>query len=85
MTEEKRVYSLIVNKQLKAWATRHIKGAEIKGLAGSPPEWVVNQIVPGPGEDPEVADQQEVDLAHEAQPKGEKRFTTRKPTTSPGA
>ena len=85
MTDEKHVYTLIVNKQHKTWPTRHINGAELKVLAGSPSDWVVNQIVPGPGQDPEIADQQEVDLAHEVSPKGEKRFTTRKPATSPGA
>lgn len=84
MNDEKHTHTLIVNKQPKTWPTRHIKGAEIKALAGSPSDWVVNQIVPGPGQDPEIADHQEVDLEHDAPPKGEKRFTTRKPATSPG-
>lgn len=77
-------YQLIVNKKEQPWEHQFITGAEIKTLAGSPADWVVNQIVPGPGEDPEIADGQRVDLAKEAEPKGVKRFTTRKPSTSPG-
>jgi len=81
---ESNPYDLIVNKQLRHWPNRQISGTEIKTLAGSPPEWVVNQIVAGPGEDPEIADDQKVDLDRQAEPKGEKKFTTRKPKTSPG-
>lgn len=84
MKPETKPYDLIVNKQLKQWPSREISGAEIKMLAGSPPDWVVNQIVAGPGEDPEIADSQKVDLDKQAEPKGEKKFTTRKPKTSPG-
>src|SRR5690348_14919503 len=84
MKPETKTYDLIVNKQLKPWPNREISGAEIKVLAGSPPDWVVNQIVAGPGEDPEIADSQKVDLDKQAEPKGEKKFTTRKPKTSPG-
>jgi hypothetical protein len=77
-------FKLIVNKQEKTWETEFITGAEIKTLAGSPTDWVVNQIVPGPGGDPEIGNDQKVDLALDAPPHGIKRFTTRKPTTSPG-
>lgn len=84
MKPDTKPYDLIVNKQLKQWPTREISGAEIKALAGSPPDWVVNQIVAGPGEDPEISDSQKVDLDKQAEPKGEKKFTTRKPKTSPG-
>lgn len=77
-------YSLIINKKQHEWDQRLINGAQIKELAGSPKDWVVNQIVPGPGEDPEVKDDQKVDLDKKAEPEGEKKFTTRKPTTSPG-
>lgn len=84
MTRENKPYDLIVNKQLKHWPDREVTGAEIRTLAGSPPDWVVNQIVAGPGEDPEIADSQKVDLDKQAEPKGEKKFTTRKPKTSPG-
>jgi hypothetical protein len=84
MTRESKPYDLIVNKQLKEWPNHEISGAEIKTLAGSPQDWVVNQIVAGPGEDPEIADSQKVDLDKQAEPKGEKKFTTRKPKTSPG-
>lgn len=77
-------FDLIVNKQHKTWPAQFITGAQIKQVAGSPQDWVVNQLVPGAGEDPEIGDQQQVDLAHDSAPKGVKRFTTRKPTTTPG-
>ena len=77
-------FDLIVNKQEKTWENEFITGAEIKTLAGSPADWVVNQIVPGPGGDPEIGNDEKVDLKKDAPPPGVKRFTTRKPTTSPG-
>jgi hypothetical protein len=77
-------FKLIVNKKEQEWPNEFIKGAEIKTLAGSPADWVVNQSFPGGGEDPEIGDAQEVDLKKEAEPNGIKRFTTRKPTSSPG-
>jgi hypothetical protein len=80
-----RPYELIVNRKPLTWPKAKIDGLEIKTLADSPAEWVVNQIVDGPGEDPEVADHQFVELALHAEPKGVKRFTTRKPKTSPGS
>jgi hypothetical protein len=78
-------FELIVNKVPKKWPQQLITGAEIKRLAESPADWVVNQIMPGPGEDPAVADDQKVDLDQKAPPPGVKKFTTRKPTTSPGS
>jgi hypothetical protein len=78
-------YDLIVNRVEQKWPTETITGAQIKKLAGSPSDWVVNQIVDGPGEDPEVGNDQAVHLDHDAPPKGKKKFTTRKPSTSPGA
>ncbi|WOH57647.1 multiubiquitin domain-containing protein [Bradyrhizobium sp. BWC-3-1] len=75
---------LILNKKEREWPKQFIKGAEIKTLAGSPADWAVNMSVPGGGEDPEIGDTQEVDLSEHAEPKGIKRFTTRKPATSPG-
>jgi len=80
----KQEFELIVNKVPKKWPEKFITGAQIKALAGSPGDWVVNQIVAGPGEDPEIGDAQRVDLSEKAEPKGIKRFVTRKPTTSPG-
>lgn len=77
-------YQLIVNKKEKPWASQFITGGEIRTLSVSPSDWVVNQVVPGPGEDPEIGDSQRVDLAKDAEPQGIKRFTTRKPSTSPG-
>lgn len=77
-------FKLIVNKKPETWPHQFITGAEIKKLADSPADWVVNQIVPGPGEDPEIDDAQKVDLSEQAPPPGVKKFTTRKPTTSPG-
>ncbi|BAJ83265.1 hypothetical protein ACMV_P5_00110 (plasmid) [Acidiphilium multivorum AIU301] len=79
-----RPHELIVNRKPYTWPKDKIDGREIKALAGSPADWVVNQIVDGPGEDPEVANDQFVELALDAEPKGVKRFITRKPKTSPG-
>ena len=77
-------FKLIVNKSEKEWPKQFITGAEILHLAGSPPEWVVNQLVPGPGEDPEIGSTQSVDLDPKAEPHGIKKFQTRKPSTNPG-
>jgi hypothetical protein len=85
MEHEHHPYKLIVNKEEKDWPERYIKGRQILELAGSPPDWVVNQLLPGPGEDPEIGPDQSVDLDFEAEPKGVKKFQTRKPKTNPGA
>lgn len=77
-------YNLIVNREPKDWSQRYITSADILTLAGSPADWVVNQLVPGPGEDPEIATTQSVDLDLQAEPHGVKRFQTRKPKTDPG-
>lgn len=77
-------FKLIVNKVDKVWPEQFITGAQILTLAGSPPDWVVNQIVPGPGEDPEIGPLQKVDLDPKAEPEGIKKFQTRKPATNPG-
>lgn len=81
---KKEEYKLIVNKKQHEWPQQFITGAEVKKLADSPADWVVNLSVPGGGEDPEISDDQKVDLSLHAEPNGEKRFTTRKPTSSPG-
>jgi len=78
-------FKLIVNKVEKEWPKQYINGAEILQLAGSPSDWVVNELVPGSGEDPEIAPNQPVDLDQKAEPHGVKRFQTRKPKTNPGA
>lgn len=85
MNGHDKAFHLIVNKQEKEWNNRTITGRQIKHLAGSPSEYVVNEIISGPAEDPEIGDDQEVDLEENVEPKGIKRFTTRKPTTSPGS
>jgi len=77
-------HRLIVNKIQKEWPHEFITGSEIKELAGSPHDWVVNQKYPHSDEDPEIGNDQKVDLRKDAPPAGEKRFTTRKPKTSPG-
>jgi hypothetical protein len=79
-----KTYRLIVNKAEKDWPERFISGAQILSLAGSPSDWVVNQLVPGAGEDPEVPPTRDVDLDLQAEPQGIKRFQTRKPKTNPG-
>jgi hypothetical protein len=78
-------FKLIVNKVEKEWSQQFIKGGEILQLASSPADWVVNQLVPGGGEDPEVGPTDPVDLDQKAEPHGIKRFQTRKPKTNPGA
>ncbi|MFY9329946.1 MAG: multiubiquitin domain-containing protein [Georgfuchsia sp.] len=83
MNHEKS-FKLIVNKAEKDWPEQFISGAQILTLAGSPSDWVVNQIVPGAGEDPEVSPSQQIDLDVKADPHGIKRFQTRKPKTNPG-
>lgn len=85
MPEPEHPYKLIVNKVKKNWPDRYIKGKQILDLAGSPPDCVVNELVPGPGEDPEIGLEQSIDLDLQAEPKGVKRFQTRKPSTNPGA
>jgi hypothetical protein len=77
-------FDLIVNRDRKEWPTQFISGSDVRILAGSPPDWVVNQIVAGPGEDPDVTNETAIDLDHKAEPNGIKRFTTRKPSTNPG-
>jgi hypothetical protein len=87
MTEhdpKKDNYKLIVNKAEKPWPNQTISGSEILQLAGSPSDWVVNQLLPGPGEDPDIAPTQKVDLDLQAEPHGVKKFLTRRPATSPG-
>jgi hypothetical protein len=81
---EHHPYRLIVNKEEKDWPKRYITGRQILDLAGSPADWVVNELVPGAGEDPEIGPDQSVDLDFEAEPKGIKKFQTRKPKTNPG-
>lgn len=83
--KDKNSYVLIVNHKERDWPQRYITGADILTLAGSPSDWVVNEIVPGPGEDPEIAPTQQVDLSNEAEPRGVKKFLTRKPKTNPGS
>lgn len=82
--EGKSGFTLLIDHKLNEWPNRKIKGSEILQLSGSPADYIVNQIVPGPGEDPEIAPTQEVDLAKAADPHGEKQFKTRKPKTNPG-
>lgn len=77
-------FELIVNKDLKKWPNQFITGSQILTLAGSPSDWVVNRLVPGPGEDPEIGPNQSVDLSNKAEPEGVKKFQTRKPKTNPG-
>ncbi len=79
MAETKK-FKLMVNQKEREWGSPTITGKDIKILAGSPADWVVNQIVEGPGEDPEVGDAQQVSL----EAPGIEKFVTRKPTTSPG-
>ncbi len=84
MQDKPKEYNLIVNKDHKTWPEQYITGKQILELAGSPGDWIVNQLVPGPGADPEIQPDQKVDLDQQAEPKGVKRFQTRKPKTNPG-
>lgn len=78
--ERPATFRLIVNRQPKEWVHPTINGRQIKDLANAPADWVVNMQVPGPGEDPEIADNQAVDLTKP----GVERFTVRAPKTDPG-
>lgn len=78
-------YELIVNRKEHKWPREEITGADIKRLAGSPEDWIVNEIVGGAGEDPEIGNNQAVSLNPDVPPKGIKRFITRKPKTNPGS
>ena len=82
--DKSKEYKLIVNHSEKEWPQHLITGAEILGLAGNPSDWVVNELVLGPGEDPEITTGQQVDLDLNVEPLGVKGFQTRKPKTSPG-
>lgn len=82
--EKEKEEKLIVNKENKTWPERYITGRQILELAGSPADWIVNQLVPGAGEDPEIGPDQKVDLDPKAEPEGIKKFQTRKPKTNPG-
>jgi hypothetical protein len=82
--EKEKDFHLIVNTREHKWPRQTITGSEILALAGSPSDWVVNQLVPGPGEDPEIGPDQSVDLSPQAEPRGVKRFQTRRPKTNPG-
>ena len=82
---EKPKFDLVVNRVEKTWPKPTVTGSEIKTLAGSPADYIVNQKIPGPGDEPEIGDTQEVQLDHKAEPRGIKKFTTRKPKTTPGA
>jgi len=84
MQDKHTEYHLIVNKEPKTWLEQFITGKQILQLAGSPADWVVNELVPGPGEDPEIGTEQPVDLDQKAEPEGVKKFQTRKPKTNPG-
>jgi hypothetical protein len=77
---DKGPWKLIINQKPYEWPNPQITGRDIKKLAGSPTDWIVNQIIAGPGEDPEIGDDTPVDLTV----RGHDRFVTRKPTTSPG-
>lgn len=83
--EKHHEFKIIINKAEKEWSEQFITGAQILVLAGSPAEWVVNQLVPGPGEDPEIGPEQRVDVDPKAEPHGIKKFQTRKPATNPGS
>jgi len=73
-------YRLIVDNRQHEWPVEHITGLEIKELAKVDVKtYSVWEVVPGPGDDIEIADTKEVDL------KGhEKRFITGKKHSTEG-
>lgn len=73
-------YKLIVDNHEHRWPVEHITGLEIKELAKVDPKtFSVWEVTPGPGDDIEIPDGQEVDL------KGhEKRFITGKKHSTEG-
>jgi hypothetical protein len=80
-TEKKpQLFKIKINRDNLDWPHPTITGRQIKELAGSPSDWVVNQRVKGPGEEPEIGDDQSVDLTDP----GVEQFTTRAPSTEFG-
>ncbi|WP_192933985.1 multiubiquitin domain-containing protein [Sinorhizobium saheli] len=73
-------YHIRINRQNYDWPEPTITGGQIKQLAGSAADWIVNQKVKGPGEDPEIGNDQMVDLTVP----GVEQFTTRAPSTEFG-
>ena len=71
-------HKLIVDQHPFTWPEATITGAQIKALAGVDPSYGVWQEVPGGKIDPEIADNQSVDLS---KPGTEKFFTAKKQTT----
>lgn len=81
MPQNQGPWSIIINKiRYDDWPRPTISGSEIKQKAGSPADWVVNQMVDRSGNDPEIGNDQHVDLT----PGPIEKFITRKPATTPG-
>lgn len=71
-------YKILVDQKPFEVDNQFITGAQIKALAGAPANYGVWLKVSGPGDDKEIADNEQVDLA---QPGREHFFTGSKTTT----
>ena len=73
-------YRLVVDNKHHEWPVEHITGLELKELAKVDPKtYSVWEVLPGPEDDIEIGDHEEVDL------KGnEKRFITGKKHSTEG-
>jgi hypothetical protein len=79
--EHEKTFRLIVDQHPHTWPELTITGAQIKALAGVDPSFGVWEEIPGAKVDPEIADNQVVDLT---KPGVEKFFTGKKQTTEGG-
>ena len=77
-TKKDHPFKIMIDQKPYDWAEQFITGAQIKQLAGVDMGYGVWLKVPGPGEDQEIGDQEQVDLS---QPGREHFFTAPKQTT----
>jgi hypothetical protein len=75
-----KTYRVIVDQHVHSWPESVITGAQIKALAGVDPSYGVWEEIPGEKVDPEIADDQKVDLTM----RGEHKFFTGKKHTTEG-
>ena len=76
-----RVFRLIIDNKPFEWPHPVITGNQIKQLVNAKPEYGVWQVVPGPGDDEEIGDDQKVELS---QAPGHNRFITGPKQTTEG-
>lgn len=78
MAKQEKKYKILVDQKPFDWENQFITGAQIKNLVGAPSNYGVWLKVNGQGEDEEIENDEQVDLA---QPGREHYFTGSKSTT----